>query len=166
MARSKYMQVIIKPSNDIIEALQEQMQKTPGLLRTALKRQGTAFKRRINKRLKEEPPPPSYPLRWQSEKQRRAFFATNGFGRGIGAPRTHALARGWVVNVDRKRDLEIEVYNRQSYARFVVGADQQNFHIDTGWMDANAILSDENAKFEDAIIETFFTVGDPTAGIL
>ena len=47
--------------------------------------------------------PPSYPPRWvnwDSEKQRRAFFATNGFGRGIPTSRTGTYARSWRVLKD------------------------------------------------------------------
>ena len=35
-------------------------------------------------------PEPTYPIQWDSERQRRAFFATDGFGRGIPTERTGA----------------------------------------------------------------------------
>ncbi len=38
---------------------------------------------------------PTYPIRWDSEKQRRAFFATGGFGGGIPYNRTQAYIRSW-----------------------------------------------------------------------
>jgi hypothetical protein len=45
------------------------------------------------------PGPVHYPVRWTSERQRRAFFATKGFGRGIPTKRTGDVAR-WDVLVD------------------------------------------------------------------
>lgn len=42
-------------------------------------------------------PKPSYPINWDSEKQRRAFFATDGFGGGIPYSRTGKGSKGWRV---------------------------------------------------------------------
>ena len=155
----------ILPSDDILEVLAEQMQKTPALLSTALKRQAGKFKSKLLNELGVEPPAPDYPLRWASEKQRRAFFATDGFGRGIGAPRTHELAQGWRVDVKASNFYELDIYNRKDYARFVEGDDQQPFHIDTGWVYAPQIISDAIPAYEDVIIDTYFTIADPTVGI-
>lgn len=166
MSKKRYNAVKIEPRDDVFEALAEQFQKTPALLNTALKRQASKSKSRILGRLREEPGNPSYPIRWKSEKQRRAFFATDGFGRGIGAPRTHALSEGWTVDIDGSNFFSMDVYNKKDYTRFVEGEDKQPFHIDTGWLDANPILRDESERFEDVVIETYFTVGDPTAGVL
>ena len=35
---------------------------------------------------------------WDSERQKRAFFATGGFGKGIPYQRTGAYEQGWIVN--------------------------------------------------------------------
>lgn len=165
MSKRKYNNVIIEPRDDIFEVLEEQMRKTPALLNTALKRQASKAKTRILGRLREEPGDPQHPIRWKTERQRRAYFATDGFGRGIGAPRTHALSEGWKVDIDGSNFFSMDVYNTQDYTRFVQGEDKQPFHIDTGWLDANPILRDESERFEDVVIETYFTVGDPTAGV-
>lgn len=159
----RYQAVRIEPRDDIFEALADQMRKTPSLMRIALKRQGTKFKSRILQRLRVEPPSPNYPLRWKTEKQRRAFFATDGFGRGIPTRRTGALARGWTVEIDDSELIALDVFNRQPYTTFVEGDDQQPFHMDTKWLYAPQIMSDEIERFEDVMIETYFTVGDPTA---
>jgi hypothetical protein len=37
----------------------------------------------------------SNPYHWTSDKQRKAFFATDGFGGGIPYSRTQTLSRGW-----------------------------------------------------------------------
>lgn len=38
--------------------------------------------------MKEEGKPVTYPIQWDSDKQKRAFFATDGFGSGIPYQRT------------------------------------------------------------------------------
>jgi hypothetical protein len=38
--------------------------------------------------LKEAGKPVTYPIQWDSERQKRAYFATNGFGAGIPYQRT------------------------------------------------------------------------------
>lgn len=50
---------------------------------------------RIKEKLSEEGKPIRYPVQWDTERQRRAFFATNGFGAGIPYRRTHATRLGW-----------------------------------------------------------------------
>lgn len=39
--------------------------------------------------------PVRYPIQWDTEKQRRAFFATGGFGNGIPYERTGATQQAW-----------------------------------------------------------------------
>jgi hypothetical protein len=42
----------------------------------------------INEGMQEEGKPVTYPINWDSEKQKRAYFATDGFGAGIPYQRT------------------------------------------------------------------------------
>lgn len=65
--------------NEVIDTLSEILYQTAG---------------RIRDRLSEEGAPVRYPIQWDTEKQRRAFFATNGFGQGIPYRRTHAMRLG------------------------------------------------------------------------
>lgn len=41
---------------------------------------------------------PTYPIRWDSERQRRAYFASDGFGSGIPYRRTGRYERGWTLD--------------------------------------------------------------------
>ena len=52
---------------------------------------------RVKGKLNRPAPKPSYPIQWDSEKQRRAFFATDGFGRGIPSQRTGRYEKGWNI---------------------------------------------------------------------
>lgn len=74
--------------------------------------------------------PPTYPIKWDTEKQRRAFFATDGFGRGIPTPRTGAYTQGF-----RVQKVELRAYrlvNATGYAGHVGGRargqDQSTIH--------------------------------------
>jgi hypothetical protein len=82
-----------------------------------------------------------YPIQWTSEKQRKAFFATDGFGHGIPYKRTGQLMRSWEVVTDVTRDgMWMSVRNRAPAAPFVVGGWQQGYHATTGWPLANPII--------------------------
>lgn len=52
---------------------------------------------RVKRKMATPAPKPKYPINWDSEKQRRAFFATDGFGRGIPTKRTGRYEKGWVI---------------------------------------------------------------------
>lgn len=48
----------------------------------------------IHESLQEEGDPVRYPIDWDTEVQKRAYFATGGFGSGIPYQRTHAYRYG------------------------------------------------------------------------
>lgn len=133
-------------------------------------------------RLQAEPGKPHYPIRWTSERQRRAFFATDGFGRGIPTRRTHTLSQGWTVFVDIDQIGRIEAYraalltflarlvgmaqpqppaasviirvdNPIDYEQYVTGIHQQGFHNDTGWHYAPDILHTAFVQVEGIVNE-------------
>lgn len=90
-----------------------------------------------------------YPIEWTSEKQRRAYFATNGFGRGIPYKRTGKTARSWYAWVRRNGyRFEMTIANSTPGARFVYGYirtrgepdPQQRFHRNTGWQRVAPII--------------------------
>jgi hypothetical protein len=64
------------------------------------------------------------PVRWDSDKQRRAFFASNGFGRGIPTGRSGGYQRGWAVTQNGD-DFSLE--NRYPGAMFI-GGDAKGRH--------------------------------------
>lgn len=75
----------------------------------------------------------SNPYQWQSEKQRRAYFATDGFGGGIPYKRTHELAGGWVYSSTDSNWTSVKIENIKDYAGFVMGDQQQRGHAADGW---------------------------------
>lgn len=90
-----------------------------------------------------DPGPVSRPIEWQSERQRKAFFATDGFGKGIPTRRTGKVVRGWqFLWTPEDTGGRLTLTNRVPYAKFVYGGFragntfQQRMHIKTGWVKA------------------------------
>lgn len=75
------------------QGLQNLMKETPLVGRSQIYK----AMQRIQKRMKESGDKPKYPIQWDSEKQRRAFFATDGFGGGIPHQRTGAYQSGMII---------------------------------------------------------------------
>lgn len=146
---------------DVLDAVQE----TAKIARPRMRRELGIIARgpiaqNLIKELSTEPGRPKYPIRWKSDRQRRAFFATNGFGHGIPYVRTHKLSRGWRVVLD---DITastgvFRVENSQPYTRYVQGDDQQPFHIDTGWPFAAPIIRKYEDQLQDVVIDTWYRV--------
>lgn len=69
--------------------------------------------------------PINYPVQWDSEKQRRAYFATDGFGAGIPYNRTGAYNAGWEISkTGSGLAREYILRNIKAFWRFVGGGDQ------------------------------------------
>lgn len=112
--------------------------------------------------LSDYPPAAKHPIQWTSVKQRKAYFATDGFGAGIPYKRTNGLANAWVIESRTKdRTSIIVIENTAPQAKFVIGtlsnsktSFQQQFHKNTGWNPVS-----ETARYWlDAMMEDF-TVG-------
>lgn len=96
--------------------------------------------------LKHEPPRrthgPGNPYKWQTERQRRAFFATKGFGRGIPSKRRrkpNRMVDGWKV-VPKMDYWQVQLVNKKKEADFIQGVIQQRGHWADGWRKARDIV--------------------------
>jgi len=95
--------------------------------------------------------PDEYPIQWTSDKQRKAYFASDGFGAGIPYRRTGKLAQSWEIDIGSENGLIITIQNSSRSAKFVYGtfakqrskaiAKQQRFHRITGWEPATDIVT-------------------------
>ncbi len=99
---------------------------------------GRAIGEEIRHWLSRYPPPPRYPLRWASAKQK--FFVTRVLRKNMGPyvrrfdPMSQDLMHSWVVDTSRLPE-EVVVGTRVTYAPYVQSAEkQQPFHKDTGWI--------------------------------
>lgn len=84
------------------------------------------------------------PYQWASEKQRRAFFASDGFGRGIPSRRTDSLRFGWRVN-SWASGTKTTIVNTEPHALFVMGDAQQQGHIADRWKHYSQVIADSMA---------------------
>lgn len=137
-----------------LREIERNLEGLPKAYQRALK--GKVFAAQALRALRDIPNKPRYPIRWTSERQRRAFFASKGFGRGIPTRRTGRIARDWEVVVIASTDgALIALSNPHPEAKFIHGPQPfgQRFHIDTGWTQI------------DEIEETFYTetIGTATA---
>jgi hypothetical protein len=77
--------------------------------------------------------PSTSPVHWDSEKQRRAYFATDGFGAGIPYKRTGEYERGWQVKqTGTGTAREFTISNKTVWSKYVggtaYGKAQSNIH--------------------------------------
>lgn len=94
--------------------------------------------------LAKEPGEVKYPIEWASDKQRKAYFATDGFGAGIPYQRTGGLANSWTLQFENTPNGGTYIFNNPSRAARFVGGSlaldrsaalrfKQPFHSNTGW---------------------------------
>lgn len=95
--------------------------------------------------LSQPAPSVARPIEWQSERQRKAYFASNGFGGGIPSRRTDTTRNAWYLHRELTAgELAIEIGNNKAHAQFVYGSlnqrsrdeaarFQQRMHRNTGW---------------------------------
>lgn len=85
------------------------------------------------------------PYLWQSEKQRRAFFATDGFGGGIPHERTGETTNAWTLQVKDSNWTSAKIVNDSPGAYWVQGEGQQRGHKADGWRRDVAIIASNAA---------------------
>ncbi len=88
------------------------------------------------------------PYQWESDKQRRAYFATNGFGKGIPYNRSYDLRFGWQVLEDGANSRAV---NNVPYAKFVQGDNQQKGHRSDRWRVVKDIIASNTTGMMRAI---------------
>lgn len=127
----------------ILKAVQEFAREYPDLARqSAFENIVPQIETMVNQQLKQRiPGPAKKPIKWTSDKQRKAYFATDGFGHGIPYKRTGKLPEAWeVLTRASEHGLRISVVNDNPAAPFVYGRWKQQFHTNTGWPSARPII--------------------------
>jgi len=74
----------------------------------------------IRREMKVPGAKPTYPIRWDSVKQRKAFFATDGFGRGIPTKRTGATSKAWIARRSSEGE-DYDVGNPLAHSKYLHG---------------------------------------------
>ncbi len=139
---------------------------SPKLMARAMKRQQPRLRRRVLKIVAVEPGRPSYPLRWASAKQRRYVMAKLRREGNLPYQRTHELVQAWDAKFEFSEDGgAFVVENTSAKAQWVVGADQQPYHADTGWVYGPRAVDEFVPIVLEAYEQTWITVSDPFAGV-
>jgi hypothetical protein len=158
------IRVDITADLDVLDAIEAQMKRAPGIMQTAYKRAVDRFiARPMLAELRREPGPVSRPIEWQSERQRRAYFATDGFGGGIPSRRSGKLLRGFRVEINGvpREGVVLMLTNKVPYTRYVMGDDMQKMHIRTGWQPYASIVARYREQSTAVLIDTWSVVALP-----
>lgn len=140
--------------------------RIPFLFNSSYQRQIGRIRSRMLSDLHRTPGKPHYPITWTSERQRRAFFASNGFGRGIPTRRTGRMVNSWDVKAERTLNGgRMLLTNDTEYWPFVVGEAQQGFHQMTGWYQVDDVIDRYSGLAADALVETWIDSANPFTGI-
>lgn len=101
----------------------------------------------------EYPAAVKYPFVWASERQRRAYFATNGFGGGIPYRRTNAVRDAWEDLDEIIADgIAFNLKNSSPAAQWVNGRTQQQpGHIASGHKNISAIAAVTFGAYVNAV---------------
>jgi len=155
--------VNVRVDASVLEALRETARKSPGLMLTAYTRATRRLRSRMLVELRKSGKP-SYAgiTNDMTPRQRRAFWATNGFGHGIPYQRTGALEAGYRVEIAALNSdaAALIINNSVGYATYVSGAQAQPFHSQR-WVQVVDVAIDYEARANDILIETWATVSDP-----
>lgn len=146
---------------DVLDAVKTGLQNAPKTMATLVNRSLLpTISRRALEVLQTPPGKVVYPIAWTSERQRRAFFATDGFGAGIPYRRTGALPAAWRVTFTPISDDggAIMAENASPYAPFVIGNWQQRFHRNTGWYVSDDKIVELSEYANDALIDGWYSV--------
>lgn len=156
----------VRVDTDIFDALVQAAENAPKAVEKFV-RGSVAFE--LSDRLFQRfptPGKPKYPLRWASDRQRRAYFATDGFGAGIPYRRTdNIIDQTEVVYRKTGGGGQLEVVNHASYAQYVIGDQQQPFHRDTGWPLLSDLATDLTDDAADLLIEGWYSIVELPKGV-
>lgn len=144
---------------DELDANSRRYAEAPALMAFAWKRNMSLIGERMLTRLRVVPgPPPPGITRLMTPRQRRAFFATDGFGSGIPHQRTDAVPSGWQQAVEADRlGGSATIFNLSPAAFWAEWYGQQAFHRAIGWLYAPPLL-DEYVNIGVAVAEDSWLV--------
>lgn len=159
--------VNVRVDTTVLDAIRETARKAPGLMNTAYTRATRRLRARMLQKLRTEGDP-SFPgiTKLMTPKQRKAFWASNGFGRGIPTQRTGALQGGYEVEIAPldSNSAALQITNSTPYSTYVSGAQVQPFHIDR-YVQVVDVAIEYEAEANDVLTETWYVISDPYAGI-
>lgn len=145
---------------DVLDALEESLKRAPDITRYTINKVALPrIRDKARELLQSQIPPVKYPIQWESDRQRRAFFATDGFGGGIPYRRTGRLLEKWeITSSPIDSGIAVTATNAAPYAPYVIGDRQQRFHRNTGWYQADDKLITLSEYADDELIEAWYSI--------
>lgn len=138
--------IFVKPGAQIVRSgLQDLQNEVPKIGR----RQIYEVTRRALQRLKNVPPP-SYPLNWDSEKQRKAFFASGGFGKGIPHQRGDIEKKFTISSTPKGYSIKSSYPGMKFIVGDEAGRSQSGIHAGR-WPVFRQVVEEEFAKLPDEV---------------
>lgn len=111
---------------------------------------------RVLQDIRNAPARPKYPIEWQSERQRRAFFATKGFGKGIPYQRTGKLQNSWEVQKNfTPSEGSLDLANNDPKSIYVQGDVVQRMHLASGWPQAVDVVDTYQVTFQKMTVSVW-----------
>lgn len=145
---------------DVFEAVRD-LSKSSGLMRRTWEQNLRGVSSTLYREITKPPGKVARPIEWQTPKQRRAYFATNGFGKGIPYKRTGKLQKGWKLEFDYgSNDGLLTLTNPADATIYVQGSLQQRMHRNTGWPRADEITDKYQRDFTEQTIEAWLIVAE------
>lgn len=123
---------------EVLQALKDLPTRAQQQFRTELRTVvQPAVDKNVQTQLAPAPGPVVLPFAFSTDKSRRAYFATRGFGKGIPYQRTGAVEDSWTVTVafQLRGDL-LTIRNLRPESKYVFGTPTQRQvpgHARTGW---------------------------------
>lgn len=146
-------------NDDIFRAYDDLFDEYPRLVTRAFRGEIERVMGPAVDELSADPGPVKYPIRWKTERQRRAFFASGGFGRGIPTQRTGKALAAWELIIEGDGlDLSAALTNPVPYDIYIQGDYAQPFHLDTGYTQAAPVFVRYEEATIDALIDTWFAI--------
>lgn len=156
----------VQVDRDVLDAFADAARSAPKLTSVAYNRALVGVRRQILDAFQKEPGAPSYPLRWKSDRQRKFVMAKLRREGNLPYRRTGKLLDSYEVTlIADENGGVLQVTNKSPNAVFVVGDWAQPFHLDTGWVQMATVVSEFDEVALDILIETWFTLTDPYAGV-
>lgn len=134
-------------NTELLDQLASQLEKAPQEFAQRLTEANTTIAGRWRKDLATYPAAPSYPINWDSERQRWAFRFTAGFGGGIPHVRAGALPDSWQVEIAAANSaaLEAKVFTLEEWAKWIQDRNFQS-RIHAGrWLTTQGELQETHA---------------------
>ena len=158
---------------DVLAAVQEQLKQMPKLTENALRIAIRRSRARLRSKIIAPPNLPTLPFVWSLDpaanaRARRWYFANKVPKGSPGGryQRTGALVEG--INVTTIKDGDgdlISIGTDFDRARYVVGEQQVPSHQRTPWFELDELALEESLLLTDEVIDLWFTLADPFAGV-